>query len=55
MGIIFAWMLAKAVRRLKTQKLIESDQNRQRAYEQLAREKEENQTPVMYTPTFSEA
>ncbi|EFA09586.1 CD63 antigen [Tribolium castaneum] len=55
LGIIFAWMLAKAVRRLKTQKLIERDQDRQRAYEQLARGKEENPTPVLYTPTFSEA
>ncbi|RZC41560.1 CD63 antigen [Asbolus verrucosus] len=55
LGIIFAWMLAKAVRRLKTQELIDQDQNRQRIYEQLARGKDENPTPVLYTPTFSEA
>ncbi|KAJ3643207.1 hypothetical protein Zmor_025931 [Zophobas morio] len=55
LGIIFAWMLAKAVRRLKTQELLERDQDRQRTYEQLSRDKEENQTPVLYTPTFSEA
>ncbi|XP_044269068.1 CD63 antigen [Tribolium madens] len=55
LGIIFAWMLAKAVRRLKTQKLIERDQDRQRAYEQMGRGKDDNPTPVLYTPTYSEA
>jgi hypothetical protein len=40
--------LAKAVRRLKTQELLDREQDRQTTYEQLARGKEENQTPVLY-------
>jgi CD63 antigen len=55
LGVVFACMLAKAVRRLKTQELLDREQDRQTTYEQLARGKEENQTPVLYTPTFSEA
>jgi len=49
LGIIFAHMLAKAVRRLKTQEMVERDQNRQRIYEQLARGADDKPTQVLYT------
>lgn len=56
LGIIFAAMLAKAVRRIKTQNLVEREEERDKNYKQLAKQsKEELPTPVLYTPTSSEA
>lgn len=51
LGIVFAHMLAKAVRRIKTQNIVERENNRQKLYEQLARGNDDKPTPVLYTTT----
>lgn len=55
LGIVFSHMLAKAIRRIKTQGLVEQLQSRQQLYEQLARGQDEKVTPVLYTPASSDA
>jgi len=56
LGVIFAYMLAKTIRRVKTDAEIRQQENRQRIYEQLARGQEEKVvTPVLYTPTSTDA
>ncbi|XP_017775525.1 PREDICTED: leukocyte surface antigen CD53-like [Nicrophorus vespilloides] len=54
LGVIFGFMLAKSVRRLKTEQALERD-NRQRFYAQMARGTSDKPTPVLYTPTESNA
>lgn len=56
MGAIFAIMLAKTIRRVKTEEEMRRQENRQRIYEQLALGQEDKViTPVLYTPSSSEA
>nr|ACP18832.1 tetraspanin 1 [Chrysomela tremula] len=57
LGIIFANLLAKSVRKLKTQIEVERSERRQHIYEQLANAANSKQkvSPVLYTPTSSEA
>ncbi|CAH1118937.1 unnamed protein product [Phaedon cochleariae] len=57
LGIIFANLLAKSVRRLKTQIEVARSERRQHIYEQLANagNAKEKVSPVLYTPTSSEA
>ncbi|GJQ71401.1 hypothetical protein Trydic_g11128 [Trypoxylus dichotomus] len=49
LGIIFAFMLAKSIRRIKTDEERKRQENRARLYEQLARGNDEKPTPVLYT------
>ncbi|KAJ8935318.1 hypothetical protein NQ314_012885 [Rhamnusium bicolor] len=56
LGIIFSHLLARSIRRLKTQITVEQMERRQHIYEQLAKAgNNEKVSPVLYTPTSSEA
>ncbi|XP_018564373.1 CD63 antigen-like [Anoplophora glabripennis] len=56
LGIIFSHLLARSIRRLKTQMAVEKMERRQHIYEQLAKSgQSEKVSPVLYTPTSSEA
>lgn len=55
LGIVFANMLAKSIRRIKTEEEVKRQENRQRLYAQLAMAgKDDKPTPVLYTPTSSD-
>ncbi|KAI4461059.1 tetraspanin [Holotrichia oblita] len=49
LGVVFAFMLAKSIRRIKSEQERKRQQNRARIYEQLARGNDEKPTPVIYT------
>ena len=49
LGIIFARMLAKSIRHTKTEREVKRQESRQRLYAQMAREKDQKPTPVMYS------
>ncbi|XP_022910362.1 CD63 antigen-like [Onthophagus taurus] len=49
LGVIFASMLAKSIRRIKTEEEYKKQQNRMRLYAQLAKGTDEKPTPVIYT------
>jgi len=53
LGIVFAFMLAKSIRRIKTAEERKRQENRARLYEQLARGNDEKPTPVIYTANSS--
>ncbi|KAK4876411.1 hypothetical protein RN001_012833 [Aquatica leii] len=56
LGVVFAFMLAKTIRRVKTDEEMRRQENRQRIYEQLALGHEEKVVvPVLYTPQSTEA
>lgn len=56
LGVIFSHLLARSIRRLKTQMAVERMERRQHIYEQLAKSgQNEKVSPVLYTPTSSEA
>lgn len=56
LGVIFSHLLARSIRRLKTQIAVETMERRQHIYEQLAKSAQnEKVSPVLYTPTSSEA
>lgn len=56
LGIIFAHMLAKSIRKLKTQMLVEKEERRRKFYEQMVKnELEKAKSPTLYTPKDSEA
>ncbi|CAG9863674.1 unnamed protein product [Phyllotreta striolata] len=57
LGAIFAHLLARSIRKLKTQVEVERNIRRQQLYEQLAQAKnaETKTTPVLYVPSTSEA
>ncbi|KAF2901381.1 hypothetical protein ILUMI_04805 [Ignelater luminosus] len=55
LGIIFAHMLAKAIRRVKTTREVKRQLKRQEIYEHLICGPGEKRTPVLYAPTSSEA
>ncbi|KAF2899056.1 hypothetical protein ILUMI_07124 [Ignelater luminosus] len=56
LGVIFAFMLANTIRRVKTNEELQRQEYRQRIYEQLARGQEEKTvTPVLYTPSSTDA
>lgn len=49
LGILFAFMLSKSIRRIKSAEERKRQENRARLYEQLARGNDEKPTPVIYT------
>ncbi|KAF5307886.1 hypothetical protein FQR65_LT06453 [Abscondita terminalis] len=56
LGVTFAFMLAKTIRRVKTEEELRRQENRQRIYEQLVLGNDEKVvTPVLYTPQSTEA
>ncbi|KAJ8917686.1 hypothetical protein NQ315_005133 [Exocentrus adspersus] len=56
LGVIFSHLLARSIRRLKTQIVVEKMERRQHIYEQLAKSgQNEKVSPVLYTPTSSDA
>jgi len=56
LGVVFAVLLAKTIRRVKTEEEIRRQENRLRLYEQLARgRQDEKVTPVLYTPSSTDA
>ncbi|KAJ8985275.1 hypothetical protein NQ317_007062 [Molorchus minor] len=56
LGVIFSHLLARSIRRLKTQIVVQRMERRQHIYEQLAKSgQNEKVAPVLYTPTSSEA
>lgn len=56
LGIVFATMLAKSIRKLKTQMLVQREERRRHFYEQMARnETEKPKSPTLYTPKESQA
>ncbi|KAG5885181.1 hypothetical protein JTB14_000944 [Gonioctena quinquepunctata] len=57
LGVIFAHLLARSIRRLKTQIQVEKMENRQHVYEQITRGSVNNEkvSPVLYSPTNSQA
>lgn len=56
LGAVFAFMLAKTIRKVKTEQEMRRQENRQRIYEQLAIGTEDKiVTPVLYTPQSTDA
>lgn len=55
LGVIFAHMLAKAVRRIKTEMELESQASRQRFYAELVADKEKTQKLAGTVYTASDA
>ncbi|KAJ8937430.1 hypothetical protein NQ318_000099 [Aromia moschata] len=56
LGVTFSHLLARSIRRLKTQIVVARMERRQHIYEQLAKSgNNEKVAPVLYTPTSSEA
>ncbi|CAH1953724.1 unnamed protein product [Acanthoscelides obtectus] len=57
LGVIFAYLLAKSVRKLKTQREVAKTQRKTQLYEELAKSAAQNEKmgPVLFTPTSSEA
>lgn len=59
LGIVFASLLAKSIRKLKSQKLVERENRRRHFHEQMVKAQEKEmkkfESPNLYTPTDSEA
>ncbi|XP_048522365.1 CD63 antigen isoform X2 [Dendroctonus ponderosae] len=56
LGIVFASMLAKSIRKVKTQRLVEREERRRNFYDQVVKNQEAKpKTPMLYTPKDSEA
>lgn len=56
LGVVFAFMLAKTIRKVKTEEEMRRQENRKRIYEQLAIGSEDKiVTPVLYTPQSTDA
>lgn len=56
LGVIFANMLAKSIRQLKTEQEMRRQETRQRLYAEVLRGNNEKPSPVIFpTPTESEA
>ncbi|KAL1491410.1 hypothetical protein ABEB36_012011 [Hypothenemus hampei] len=55
LGIVFASVLAKSIRKVKTQRLVATDERRRQLYNQLVKNQEQTKSPELYTPKDSEA
>nr|CAH7722343.1 unnamed protein product [Callosobruchus chinensis] len=57
LGVIFAYLLAKSIRKLKTQREVAKTQRQIQIYEDLVKSAAQNQktSPVLFTPSSSEA
>ncbi|XP_066247662.1 CD63 antigen-like [Euwallacea similis] len=51
LGIIFASMLATSIRKVKTQRLVETEQRRRHFYNQMVKNSQPRKSPELYTPT----
>lgn len=49
LGVIFAFMLAKAIRRVKTDQEVENQQRRMQAYQQFSQQKDEKPRELVFT------
>ncbi|XP_066146097.1 CD63 antigen-like [Euwallacea fornicatus] len=55
LGIIFASMLAKSIRKVKSQRLVESEQRTRHFYNQMVKDSERKKSPELYMPKVTDA